>query len=199
MTKALALLFLVAAIAAPAHAQRIAYYRLGAAVVGPGTVESPGRYSTGYGFNAGVSVPFMHRLALTLDVGHDRLNWDLEDTIQLLDLTITSGTIGLDVAFRRGGVVRPMVSAGVGVARLEPHVEGLLFAPPDPHPEWEPRTVLATTISAGVRFRLPGEHRAVRVQVGWMGLSNLLVFDGPFGRTREEFAYTIPIRAQLEF
>ena len=187
--KLIAALVLVAAIAAPAQAQRIAYYRVGAAAVGAGSVDGPTEYRTGPGFNAGVSVPFMHRLALTFDAAYDRLNakrgefgsggWD--------GLAVTSALAGVDIAFRRGGVARPLVSVGFGAARVDPGLCECVSIPEIEEPVIEPQTVFATAILAGIRWRLPGEHRAVRLQAGWMGLG------------RDEFAHTIPVRAQLEF
>lgn len=177
--------------ATPAHASRIAFYRLGAAVVDPGSVRDPGRYGTGYGFNAALSVPFMHRLAIALDIAHDRLDWKSAGSSPFRwdDLKVTSVLLGADLAFRRGGTVRPLLSAGVGMARVDPGsgYGTTPFAGTSANPDFERRTVFASAVSAGVRIRLPGEHRAIRVQAGLLGLA------------REEFTAAVPIRIQFEF
>lgn len=196
--KALALVLaaiLAVALHSPAHAIRVAYYRVGAAAMSPGSLENPGTYGLGLGFNAGVSVPFMHRLAITLDLAHDRLGWEdgSEPTVTTVklareDLSVTSAMLGVDVAFRRGSEARPLVSAGLGVARVRPGDAEFtdMNTGVRTTQESEAETVFAFSVGAGVRVGLP-LHFALRAQAGFMGL------------TREEFAYVVPLRVQVEF
>lgn len=183
-------------LAAPASAERIAYYRVGAAAVSPGSLEGPGTYGAGLGLNAGVSVPFRHRLALTLDLAHDRLAWERSSeptaaTIRLErdDLAVDSALLGLDIAYRRGNAARPLVSLGLGAARVRPGAAELadMITGTRTRVEPGPETVFAASVAAGVRVRL-ASHTAARIQLGWLGL----------GR-RQEFTHVVPVRLQLEF
>lgn len=184
---------LIAAIAAPAFAARIAFYRAGAGPVAPGSLEDPGTYGLGVGFNLGVSLPFMHRLAATLDIAHDRLRWEdgsESETGTRGDLGITSVLLGVDVAFRRGNEARPLVTAGLGMARVDPG-DGQFVLPlggenGSPSSS-DPETVFAMSAAAGLRLRGPWWPGAVRMTIGWMGLA------------REEFAHVVPLRVQVEF
>jgi len=186
---------LFAAAPSPASATRIALYRAGAAVVTPGTLEDPGTYGVGYGFNLGVSVPFMHRLAITLDVAHDRLRWENGSEVTIAtesltrdDLSVTSLMLGADVAFRRGNEARPLITVGLGVARVAPGDAEIidLLAGRRTQPE-ESETVFAMSAAAGLRLRGPWWPGAMRMTIGVMGLG------------REEFAYVVPLRIQVEF
>jgi opacity protein-like surface antigen len=193
--KLLALILVLAAAAAPARAERISYYRAGAALVGPGSLESPGSYEVGYGFNAGVSVPFKHRLAVTLDLAFDGLPWksgseSVADHVvtEREDFSIGSALLGLDVAFRRGSGIRPLFSAGLGMARVAPGAADVIgFGGVTTREEPEVETVFAFAAAAGVRMRLPWSHTAARLQLGWLGLG------------RDEFQGVVPLRLQLEF
>lgn len=181
-------------IPAPAFAARIALYRAGFAVVSPGSLENPGTYGLGYGFNLGVTVPFMHRTGVTLDVAHDRLRWEdgSEVTIggspiERDDLTVTSVMLGADVAFRRGHPARPLLTLGAGVARVGPGAAVIrdINGPLTDEPDGE--TVFAAAASAGLRIRGPWWPGALRMTLGWTGLA------------RDEFAHVVPLRVQVEF
>jgi len=182
---------LIALVPRETRAERVSYYRVGAALTSPGALEGPGTYETGYGFNLGVSLPFAHRLAATLDLARDQLGWKdgSEPTIPTVplgrdDLAVGSALLGVELVARRGYSARPIVSAAAGVALVQPgdaHRGGPYTE------EAESESVFAFDLGAGVRFRLPPSHMALRLQAHWLGLA------------REEFTYVVPIRLQLEF
>lgn len=197
MTRRIACLIVIAALAAPprAEAMRLALYRAGAATLGAGSLEHPGAYRRGHGLNLGVTVPFMHRLGATLDLGYDRFPWEDGSEpapgaarLDREDLGIWSVMAGADVAFRRGHAARPLVHLGLGAARVR--VGDAEIADPAgarSKVAGESATVLALTAAAGVRLRAPGRAIALRMTFGWTGLA------------RDEFAHVVPLRIQVEF
>lgn len=197
MTRRIVCLLVIAALAAAprAEAMRLALYRAGAATLGPGSLEGPGRYGRGHGFNLGVTLPFMHRLGATLDLGYDTLPWEEGSeaapgaaTFAREDLRIWSVMAGADVAFRRGHAARPLVHLGLGAARVrEGDAELADPAGARSSVAGTSANVLAVTASAGVRLRAPGRAIALRMTLGWTGL------------VRAEFAHVVPLRVQVEF
>jgi hypothetical protein len=104
------------------------------------------------------------------------------------DLSITSVMLGADVAVRRGNAARPLLTFGFGIARVAPGDAEIIDALSGARTsqEGENETVFAMTANAGVRIRAPA-WPAVRMTIGWTGLA------------REEFAYVVPLRFQMEF
>jgi hypothetical protein len=183
-----------AALAPAARAERISYYRVGAGVAFPGMDVPSGTLSTGWAANLGVSVPFAHRFAATLDLSREQFADSgpevaiPEAKIEKDDTAVSSALLGIELVTRRGSNMRPLLSAALGVAELktgDSHVDDMNLGRYTVSGSDE--TVFALQLGAGLRWRLPAHHTAIRLHAQWMYLA------------AEKSSRTIPVTLQFEF
>jgi hypothetical protein len=204
-------LALLAALAPDAHAERLAYYRGGGGVSFPQNNEvSWIALETGWAASLGMSVPFAHRLAATLDLAHQQFGDSGPATwsgaiVEKDDTAVNSALLGVELVTRRGSDVRPLLSAALGVAQVASgetrtnFIDGRSYTV-----SGSVETVFALALGAGLRWRLPAHHTAVRVQAQWMYLAPSGAEDGttldtgPFANFPRT-GTTVPLTIQLEF